>query len=363
VDVLISSRIRLLVGLTLVLSASTLTANTYTVTNTNDSGAGSLRQAITDANGNPGADTITFDITGSGVHTIAVASSLPAITSPVTIDGYTQAGSSPNTNDLGTNAQLLIEIDGTNVTFPDSDLQFSAGSDGSVVKGLVINRNQFHAAIAILGVSNITVQGCFIGSDPTGTSVPGALTYGVLIDQSATGAKIGGTAPADRNLISGATQAGVAFGNEASAGGDGHVVQGNLIGTNAAGTAALGNREGIDLAAATTNSTIGGSSAPARNVISGNTDRGVIISHSIGATNITGNVISGNYIGTDVTSTLPLGNASFGIDSGAHGNRIGGPSIDEGNVIVDNIQGGINTDQADGLIIQGNFIGQTRRRG
>ena len=341
------------------ISASRLSANTFTVTNTNDSGAGSLRQAITDANANPGADTIAFDIGGAGVHTIAVASALPAITSPVTIDGYSQTGSSPNTNgpDLGTNANLLIEVDGTNTTFPNSTLQFTAGSDGSVVKGLVVNRNQFHASIGIFGASNITVQGCFLGTDPTGTSVPGALTYGVLIDQSATGAKIGGTAPADRNLISGATQAGIGFGNDSGAGGNAHVVQGSLIGTTASGTAALPNREGIDVAAQTTNSTIGGVSAAARNVISGNSDRGIIVSHSVGAANITGNVIAGNYIGTDVTSTLPLGNADFGIDTAAHGNLIGGPGAGAGNVIVDNALGGINVDQANGLVIQGNFIG------
>jgi len=358
----------ILAGLCL-LSASIVSANTYTVTNTNDSGAGSLRQAITDANGNPGADLIQFNITGSGVQTIAIASSLPSITDPVTIDGYSQAGSAANTNppDQGTNAQILIEIDGTNTTFPDSVLQFVAGSTGSVVKGLAINRDHFRAAIAILNVANVAVQGCFLGTDATGTSIPGAETYGVLIDQSATNAKIGGTSPADRNLISGNTQAGVAFGNELAAGGDGHLVQGNLIGTDALGFNAMPNREGIDIAAATTNSTFGGVTAAARNVISGNSDRGIIISHSIGAANITGNVFEGNYIGADVTGLNVTGNAGNGIDSGAHGNLIGGPGLGAGNVIVGNGQAGINMEAADGLVIQGNFIGtdaaQTRRMG
>jgi hypothetical protein len=70
----------------LLATASAAVANTYTVTSTADSGAGSLRQAILDANGNAGADTIAFSITGSGVHTILIASLLPAITSPVTLD-------------------------------------------------------------------------------------------------------------------------------------------------------------------------------------------------------------------------------------------------------------------------------------
>jgi hypothetical protein len=352
-------RARTILAALCLVSASVLSANTYTVTNTNDTGAGSLRQAITDANANPGADLIHFSITGSGVHTIAPASALPQITDAVTIDGYTQAGSSANTNnpDQGTNAQIMIEIDGTGVPFPSSVLEFVAGSAGSVVKGLAINRAQFRAAIAILGVANVTVQGCFLGTDPTGTSVPVSQTYGILIDQNATNAKIGGTSPADRNLLSGGVQAGIAFGDELAQGGDGHLIQGNLIGTNAAGTGALGNREGIDIAAATTNSTIGGVTAAARNVISGNTDRGIIISHSIGAANITGNVIQGNYIGADVTGTLALGNAGNGVDSAAHGNLIGGPGAGAGNVIVDNGQGGLNMEGADGLIVQGNFIG------
>src|SRR5262245_45407421 len=91
-------------------------ASTFTVTNTNDSGSGSLRQAITDANNHAGADTINFNISGGGVHTIKPDSTLPAITSPVTIDGYSQPGSSANSRGptLGDNSVHLIEIDGTN---------------------------------------------------------------------------------------------------------------------------------------------------------------------------------------------------------------------------------------------------------
>ena len=94
--------------------AASPSAATYTVTTTADSGAGSLRQAITDANGSPGHDDIAFNITGSGVHTIAPATALPTITDQVTIDGYTQPGASANTNgpSQGTNAVIQIEIDG-----------------------------------------------------------------------------------------------------------------------------------------------------------------------------------------------------------------------------------------------------------
>src|SRR6478672_4621538 len=85
-------------------------AATFTVTTAADSGVGSLRQAILDANGAAGADTIAFNITGGGVHTIALATALPAISSPATIDGYTQSGSSANTHDTtqGLNTVLAV---------------------------------------------------------------------------------------------------------------------------------------------------------------------------------------------------------------------------------------------------------------
>src|SRR3954471_15548394 len=105
----------LILGLLLgLLAAQAARAATFTVTTTNDTGAGSLRQAITDANATDGVDTIQFAITDppAGVRTITPATALPPITRPVIIDGYTQAGSSSNTLANGDNAVLLIEISG-----------------------------------------------------------------------------------------------------------------------------------------------------------------------------------------------------------------------------------------------------------
>ena len=97
---------------------------TFTVINTNDSGGGSLRQAILDANDtilSPGLDTIAFNIPGAGVKTIAPSfPGLPPITDPVTIDGYTQGSgtpltaddATPNTLAVGDNAVLLVELSG-----------------------------------------------------------------------------------------------------------------------------------------------------------------------------------------------------------------------------------------------------------
>src|SRR5438874_6396631 len=87
-------------------------AATFTVTNTADTGVGSLRQAIIDANNNAGADTIAFLIPGVGVQTITPASPLPTITDAVTIDGYTQPTSSMNTLANGDNAVVRIDLNG-----------------------------------------------------------------------------------------------------------------------------------------------------------------------------------------------------------------------------------------------------------
>jgi hypothetical protein len=87
---------------------------TYIVFNTNDGGAGSLRQAILNANGTPGIDTINFILPQGVVNTIAPFSPLPPITDPLIIDGYSQIGTSQNTDANATNAHLLVEISGVN---------------------------------------------------------------------------------------------------------------------------------------------------------------------------------------------------------------------------------------------------------
>src|SRR5262245_20543466 len=91
------------------------TPSTFTVTNISDSGAGSLRQALLDANGHNGLDTIAFNILGTGLHSIRPTSVLPLITDAVTIDGNTQPGAAANTQADGTNAVLRIELNGSNI--------------------------------------------------------------------------------------------------------------------------------------------------------------------------------------------------------------------------------------------------------
>src|SRR5258706_13224433 len=127
----------------LFINLSLLTAQcaTITVTSAADSGAGSLRQAIIDANGDTSLDDviIAFNIPGSGVQTIAPWSLLPTITRPVTINGYTQPGASPNTLADADNAVLLIELSGANL-IAALPIGLYLNADGCTVRGLVINR-------------------------------------------------------------------------------------------------------------------------------------------------------------------------------------------------------------------------------
>ncbi len=110
---------------------------TFVVTNTNDSGPGSLRQAMLNANlsNSPPADTIQFDIPGTGPFTITPLSALPTITHPTIIDGYTQPGASPNTLAVGDNAVILIQLNGSSSGFSNG-IAIDAG--GSTVRGLAI---------------------------------------------------------------------------------------------------------------------------------------------------------------------------------------------------------------------------------
>lgn len=324
-------------------------AASFSVTNANDSGPGSLRQAILDANASMGTDTITFNIPGPGPHTIQPNSTLPTITDPMVIDGYTQAGASPNTNStgLGLNAVLMIELDGSDAS--GNGLRITGGN--STVRGLVINRFGSGNAIRIETNGDNIIEGNFIGTDVTGTTVfPNRNLYGVYISISPSYNTIGGTVPEARNLISGNDGNGITISGLDPTG---NLVQGNLIGTDVTGTAALGNVAGISLGGH--GNTVGGTKAGARNVISGNIWRGITITAGPSE-----NLVQGNFIGTDVSGTTAIGNGSCGVSINNAGNHtIGGTTAAAGNVISGNNGSGVEiTSQfSTGNIVEGNFIG------
>ena len=320
---------------------------TLTVTNTNDSGAGSLRQAILDSNSFAGTQTITFNIAGAGVKTITPATALPDITQPVVIDGYTQPGASANTLVTGDNAVLLVELK-FNVAAADA-LKITGG--GSTVRGLVINGSGAGSnGIRLVTGGGNTVEGCFIGTDAAGATDQSGFNDGVIIVSSSTNL-IGGTTPAARNLISGNGLNGVEInGGNLSA----NVIAGNYLGTNAAGTAAIGNVNGVNVAGTPniTNNTIGGTTAGAGNLISGNTGAGIGVSGSA----VSGTIIQGNVIGLKSDGATALANGSFGITVSGPNTQIGGTTAAARNVISGNGNDGITISTTPNTV-QGNYIG------
>jgi len=324
-------------------------AATFTVTNTNDSGAGSLRQAILDANANVGTDTIDFNIPGAGPHTIQPVSVLPTITDPVIIDGYTQPGANPNTNGpgLGLNTVLMIELDGSLLAGNPQGLYITAND--CTVRGLVINRFGGNG-IFLLDNSGNHIEGNFIGTNVTGTTGLGNGTSGVFLQQSMDNT-IGGATPAARNLISGNSACGVTItGNQAN----GNIVQGNLIGTDVNGTTSLGNGTDGTQVIEGSNNTIGGTASWARNLISGNTLRGVWIY----GTNAEANVVQGNFIGTDISGMGSIGNSGDGVHIWleSSNNTIGGTTAGAGNTIAFNGGDGVVITSGNSTAIHSNSV-------
>ena len=371
------------------------TRQSFVVTNNNNHGAGSLREAIINANANLGADTITFNIPGPGVKVISLLTALPEITEQVVIDATTQSGYA------GT---PLIELDGTGAGSSASGLVIKAG--GSTVRGLAIGNFLGTAAIWFRDCNNNLIQSNYLGIAADGATAR-QNAHGIVLHNSSNNV-IGGTSPATRNVISGngggidivgsanlvqgnfigtnATGtvavpqgAGVSIfnlspvistenligGTAAGAGnlisgnqtgisvsGNGTTIQGNLIGTDIAGTSKIPNTNGI--VAIGLNILVGGPAPGARNVISGNSGDGVYLRGA-------GNKLQGNYVGTDITGTLALGNTGNGVVAGENA-LIGGTAPEERNIISanGNFSGNValgHNNSGASATVQGNYIG------
>jgi titin len=201
--------------------------------------------------------------------------------------------------------------------------------------------------IVISGSQN-TIQGNLIGTDVTGTTALMNSGNGLLLNLSYRNV-IGGTVPGARNVISGNAATGIALDNRA----DSDTIQGNFIGTDLTGTKSLANQDGI-FARGAVNIVIGGTMAGAGNVISGNRQRGVEL--FMGST---GDVLQGNYIGTDATGTQVLGNSGAGIevDLDSNATLIGGTSTGARNVISGNQGDGVYLASGVNAWVFGNYIG------
>jgi hypothetical protein len=330
-------RASLLLLLAALAGVPALQAATYVVANTNPTGAGSLRQAILDANANPGRDTINFNIPGGGTKTIVPTSALPQVTDPVVIDGATQPGYA------GT---PLIELAGQSAGSANG-LLITAGD--CLVRGLAINRFNL-SGLRLEGYGTNVVQRMFLGCGPTGTTALGNGLYGLAIVNSP-GNLIGGLTASVANLISSNAFAGIFLNGSAAT--DNHI-EGNYIGTDLTGRLVLGNgADGIQVLGAPGN-WIGGTNLGSGNVISGNRQSGIYLS---GAAS-TENWILRNFVGTAVEGTNALPNREDGITiAGSSGNWVGAPGA--GNLISGNLFGGITLGLGTTItnVIQANFVG------
>ena len=374
----------------------------FTVTNANDSGAGSLRQAILSANATTAIDSISFNIPGSGLHTIYLATALPAVTGPTTIDASTEPGY--------TTGVPSVAIDGG--ANKVSGFEFTATASHSTLRGFAIYR--FTAAVAVRSADSVTIAGNRIGVTADGTAAGGGFA-GIIVNNStptdkAHNVTIGGAAERDRNVVTDATTFGIYVEDAVNV-----TIQNNYVGTNVAGTAAVpnkgdgvtvnsnsenarvvrnlisgntgaglnldsvktataaGNKVGVTAAGtaklgnggagivvqAGSNVTLGGSLSSDANVVGGNAGAGVVVRNGVTAVTIAKNVI-----GTDISGTLNLGNGGDGVavSNGASGVVIGGSTTTTGNVIAFNGKSGVSVSDASatGVRIQRNIIHDNR---
>ncbi|MBN1594979.1 hypothetical protein JW933_03540 [candidate division FCPU426 bacterium] len=358
-------------------------AAVYTVDYPSDGGAGTLRQAILDANANSGPDVIYFN---SLTDTVQVLTDLPPMTDVVCIEGNGQTVAANST------AVELLTLD---TALP--------GSSGSTLTGLAIIRG--NSGIRLLSNGNI-VRNCRIGTDWQDTAGEGN-TYGIRI--TGNNNYIGGDRLNQQgNVIAGNSAVGLYLDT-----GSENIICGNLIGVNAGQTAALPNENGVWLLA--NGNTMGIPGAGMENIVAGNRydgialmgsanvvqnnfigycpdtknyfsnspglyisadwnliggdintlERNVIAGNTRNAIGIqvsgSGNTICGNFIGADETGSAPVANC-LGVYLGGNHNLLGGSNaagLQRGNIISGNSQAGVDVGGAGNTVV-GNYIGLDR---
>jgi CSLREA domain-containing protein len=351
--------------------AATSVPQTFTVNTTDDGNDTvcdathcSLREAIDAANAHPGPDTVAFNIAPAGaVHTILTNGHLPAITDALLIDGYTQAGASPNTRATGgLDTVLTIELRVAGAVFGTSG--FTIASPDVTIRGLAIAG--FYLDVELTGSasgSGVVIAGNYLGMAADGVTAVSTTGFDGVDINSGSGVTVGGGTAAARNLISGHAQGyGITLRTDGAA--VTHAdIRGNLIGTDATGQLARPNVMGIIHGADSVTPTahvlrIGGPAGADGNVISGNSTQGVEVIRSAGGSDHpqVDQQIWNNYIGVAADGVTALGNGASGVIMiGAMHYRVGH------NVIAHNGGAGVlvsgdPTPEGFGVLISQNLI-------
>ncbi|HWE93775.1 MAG TPA: Ig-like domain repeat protein [Tepidisphaeraceae bacterium] len=305
----------------------------FVVNNTADAGPGSLRQAILDANLNPGADAVSFAIPQPAgqtlVQTISLAAALPAVTDPLSLDATTETGY---------HAAPLIELRGSLADAGAAGIELAA--PGCTVAGFVINGFSGDGATVDAGADGAILRNNYIGTDSTGALAAGNGGNGISV--------FANSAQVLNNVVSANSASGVYL--ESSTG---STVAGNFIGTNAAGSfttdalgASLGNANaGVFLDFGCASDTVGGATAAAGNVISGNANTGITVQTS----GTDPELIQGNFIGTNAAGAAALPNNTGGV-------LLNSPNTQVTNNLISG-NSGYGLKLTDGSTLQGNKIG------
>ncbi len=355
--------------------SSAAPTDVFTVTSTGDAadvspdgicrtpgGECTLRAAIQEADRLTTHATIAFALPSAGPSTIAVTSLLPVLSNPAgtTIDGYTQPGARPNTDPVVDDAVIQVNIKGTGARGIEG---LRIGSSGNVLRGLAIYA--FRHSVLLDGKYSPTgevganrIVGSFLCTDSSGTyRAPGVYggAAGIILTHHAHDNVVGAPTPADRNVISGCAHRGL---TASFTGTSRNTVQNNIVGLSPDGRRNLGNRaHGLDVNYSANDNLIGGEGAFEHNVISGNSNEGVEVSHG---NNNRRNRVIGNYIGTDLTGRAAPAYAANGQNPdniAGYGVRLEGehdctPCAPNAgfievahNIIVNNVKGGVVVDK------------------
>jgi hypothetical protein len=291
-------------------SAIGSTATVLTVTNANDAGPGSLRQALIDANAAANLNTIRFNIAGACPRTITLASLLPDIVHPVAIEGYSQPGASRNTAVLGWNATVCVVLNGGNQITGAYGLNVNTGASANAtvsIEGLAFAGHSI-AAMQFVGGRDHRFTGNQIGG---GALLPSAT--GVRVGAAVEGVRIGGPEPAERNVIANATGIGINVSGSGATQPSRTVIENNYIGTQTGGDI-RGNNRGILIR--------GFDSVVRGNVVANSTSHGIELDGALAMANR----IESNRIGIPAVcaTCADRGNGGHGVlvRNGADGNRV-----------------------------------------